>query len=56
MRLLPVKRSDLSATLPHRRRSLDATPKVYPGAPHGLAQTPAYKDIFNADMLAFIKA
>jgi len=29
--------------------------KVYPGAPHGLAQTTAYKDTFNADLLNFIK-
>ena len=34
----------------------DATLKVYPGAPHGLAQTTAYKDKFNTDLLAFIKA
>jgi non-heme chloroperoxidase len=34
----------------------DATLKVYPGAPQGLAQTTAYKDTFNADLLAFIKA
>jgi non-heme chloroperoxidase len=34
----------------------DATLKVYPGAPHGLAQTTAYKDIFNTDLLDFIKA
>jgi non-heme chloroperoxidase len=34
----------------------DATLKVYPGAPHGLAQTTAYKDQFNADLLDFIKA
>jgi non-heme chloroperoxidase len=34
----------------------DATLKVYPGAPHGLAQTTAYKDTFNTDLLAFIKA
>lgn len=33
----------------------DATLKVYPGAPHGLAQTTAYKDAFNTDLLAFIK-
>jgi non-heme chloroperoxidase len=33
----------------------DATLKVYPGAPHGLAQAPAYKDAFNTDLLAFIK-
>jgi non-heme chloroperoxidase len=33
----------------------DATLKVYPGAPHGLAQTTAFKDTFNADLLAFIK-
>jgi non-heme chloroperoxidase len=30
-----------------------ATLKVYPGAPHGLAQTRA--DMFNADLLAFVK-
>lgn len=33
----------------------DATLKVYPGAPHGLAQTVAFKDAFNTDLLAFIK-
>ena len=33
----------------------DATLKVYPGAPHGLAQTTAYKDTFNTDLLSFIK-
>jgi non-heme chloroperoxidase len=34
----------------------DATLKVYPGAPHGLANLPAFKDRFNADLLAFIRA
>jgi non-heme chloroperoxidase len=34
----------------------DATLKVYPGAPHGLAQTTAYKDEFNTDLLNFIKS
>jgi non-heme chloroperoxidase len=34
----------------------DATLKIYPGAPHGLAQATAYKDTFNRDLLAFIKA
>ena len=34
----------------------DATLKVYPGAPHGLAQTAAYKDTFNTDLLSFINA
>jgi non-heme chloroperoxidase len=34
----------------------DATLKVYPGAPHGLAQTTAYKDTFNTDLLGFINA
>jgi non-heme chloroperoxidase len=34
----------------------EATLKVYPGAPHGLAQTAAYKDTFNNDLLDFIKA
>jgi non-heme chloroperoxidase len=32
----------------------DATLKVYPGAPHGLAQT--HQDQFNADLLAFIRS
>ena len=32
----------------------DATLKVYPGAPHGLATT--MKDQFNADLLAFLRA
>ena len=31
-----------------------ATLKVYPGGPHGLAQTQA--DMFNADLLAFIES
>ncbi|MFI5754894.1 alpha/beta fold hydrolase [Streptomyces sp. NPDC051569] len=34
----------------------DATLKVYPGAPHGLAQLPAYQDTFNADLLAFLRS
>ena len=34
----------------------DATLKIYPGAPHGLAQTTAYKDEFNTDLLNFIKS
>lgn len=33
----------------------DATLKVYPGAPHGLANTTAYQDTLNADLLAFIR-
>ena len=33
----------------------DATLKVYPGAPHGLANTAAYKDTLNADLLAFLR-
>jgi non-heme chloroperoxidase len=32
----------------------NATLKVYPGAPHGLADT--HKDDLNSDLLAFIKA
>ena len=31
-----------------------ATLKVYPGAPHGLANTTAYKDTLNTDLLAFL--
>jgi non-heme chloroperoxidase len=33
----------------------DATLKVYPGAPHGLANTTKYKDELNADLLAFLR-
>jgi len=33
-----------------------ATLKVYPGAPHGLASVAPYKDEFNADLLAFVRA
>jgi non-heme chloroperoxidase len=33
----------------------DATLKVYPGAPHGLAQVAPTKDQFNADLLAFLR-
>ena len=33
----------------------DATLKIYPGAPHGLANTSAYKDTFNADLLDFLR-
>jgi non-heme chloroperoxidase len=29
--------------------------KIYPGAPHGLANTTAYKDTLNSDLLAFIR-
>ncbi|HEY2507768.1 MAG TPA: alpha/beta hydrolase [Streptosporangiaceae bacterium] len=34
----------------------NATLKVYPGAPHGLANTTAFKDTFNRDLLAFAQA
>jgi non-heme chloroperoxidase len=33
----------------------DATLKIYPGTPHGLANTTAYKDTLNADLLAFLR-
>jgi non-heme chloroperoxidase len=33
----------------------DATLKIYPGAPHGLANTTAYKDTLNNDLLAFLR-
>jgi non-heme chloroperoxidase len=33
----------------------DATLKVYPGAPHGLANTTAFKDTLNNDLLAFLR-
>ncbi|MFI5745490.1 alpha/beta fold hydrolase [Streptomyces sp. NPDC051644] len=34
----------------------DATFKVYPGAPHGLAEVAPYNEVFNADLLAFISS
>jgi non-heme chloroperoxidase len=34
----------------------DATLKVYPGAPHGLSMVAPYKDVFNADLLAFARS
>ena len=34
----------------------DATLKVYPGAPHGPAMLPAWKDEFNTDLLQFLKS
>jgi non-heme chloroperoxidase len=33
----------------------DATLKVYPGAPHGLASTAPFKSRFNEDLLAFLR-
>jgi non-heme chloroperoxidase len=33
----------------------DGTLKIYPGAPHGLANTTVYKDIFNNDLLGFLR-
>ena len=33
----------------------DATLKIYPGAPHGLANTTAYRDTVNNDLLAFLR-
>ncbi|MEU6277167.1 alpha/beta hydrolase [Streptomyces populi] len=29
--------------------------KVYPGAPHGLAMVPKYAEVFNADLLEFVR-
>jgi non-heme chloroperoxidase len=34
----------------------DATLKIYPDAPHGLANTPQFKDILNNDLLSFIRS
>ena len=34
----------------------DATLKVYPGAPHGLANTTKYQDTLNTDLLAFLRS
>ena len=33
----------------------NGTLKIYPGAPHGLANTTIYKDIFNNDLLGFLR-
>ena len=33
----------------------DATLKVYPGAPHGLANTSTYQDTLNTDLLGFLR-
>ena len=33
----------------------DATLKVYPGAPHGLANTTEWKDKLNSDLLEFLR-
>lgn len=33
----------------------NGTLKIYPGAPHGLANTTGYKDIFNNDLLGFLR-
>ncbi len=33
-----------------------ATLKVYPGAPHGLAGVPGFKEQFHADLLAFLRS
>lgn len=48
--IVPIAAAGLASAklVPH------ATLKVYPGAPHGLAET--HKDQLNADMLAFLKA
>jgi non-heme chloroperoxidase len=34
----------------------EATLKVYPGGPHGLAQLPAFRDTFNGDLLRFLRS
>ena len=48
--IVPIGASALlSAKIVH-----DATPKIYPGAPHGLCST--HKDQVNADLLAFCNA
>lgn len=33
----------------------DATLKIYPGAPHGLANTTAFRDTLNGDLLTFLR-
>lgn len=34
----------------------DATFKVYPGAPHGLAMVPVFAEVFNKDLLEFARS
>ena len=45
-----------AAALQSAKLVKDATLKIYPGAPHGLAQTTAYQDEFNTDLLNFLKS
>ena len=45
-----------AAALQSSKLVKDATLKIYPGAPHGLAQTTAYKDEFNTDLLNFLRS
>ena len=42
-----------AAALTSSKLVRNATLKIYPGAPHGLAYT--HKDQLNADLLAFLK-
>ncbi len=49
--IVPIAAALRSATLVK-----DATLKIYPGAPHGLAQTTGYKDEFNTDLLKFLRS
>jgi non-heme chloroperoxidase len=50
--IVPIKASALRAA----ELVKDATLKVYPGAPHGLAQVAPYKDQFSTDLLDFLNA
>jgi non-heme chloroperoxidase len=43
-----------AAALSSAKLVKNATLKIYPGAPHGLADT--HKDQLNADLLAFLKS
>jgi non-heme chloroperoxidase len=49
--IVPIKASAMRAA----QLVQDATLKVYPGAPHGLAQVAPTKDTFNADLLDFLR-
>jgi non-heme chloroperoxidase len=44
-----------ASALPSSKIIKDSTLKIYPGAPHGLAQTTAFKDAFGTGLLNFIK-
>ena len=51
---MPMRVVQNPAAVRSRKLVKNATLKVYPGAPHGLADT--HKDQLNADLLNFVRA